>query len=82
MGRYYRKIYYLTREFQVKFHAKNLYRTNREVMNAISVFPKSYNIFKNENVVNVANFSTASLSSRNTALNTLASLANHSARIL
>ena len=94
---YYRKIHYLTREFHVKFHAKSRYRTNREAMSAISVFLVKFHVeftsqvmdfpwiaepFKNENVVNVANFSAASLSSRNTALNILASLANQSARII
>ena len=41
---YYRKIHYLTREFHVKFHAKNRYRTNREAMSAISVFQVKFNV--------------------------------------
>ena len=32
------KTHYLTREFHVKFHAKNGYRRNRKAMSAISVF--------------------------------------------
>ena len=81
---YYWKIHYLTREFHVKFYAKNRYRTNRDAMSAISVCQVKFNVefTKTENAANVANFSTASFSSRNTARNTLASLANQSARIL
>ena len=41
---YYRKIHYLTREFHVKFHAKNRYCTNREAMSAISVFQVKFNV--------------------------------------
>ena len=41
---HYRKINYLTREFHVKFHAKNRYRTNREAMSAISVFQVKFNV--------------------------------------
>ena len=41
---FYRKIHYLTREFHVKFHAKNRYRTNREAMSAISVFQVKFNV--------------------------------------
>ena len=41
---FYRKINYLTREFHVKFHAKNRYRTNREAMSAISVFQVKFNV--------------------------------------
>ena len=40
----YRKIHYLTREFHVKFHAKNRYRTNLEAMSAISVFQVQFNV--------------------------------------
>ena len=43
-GPYYRKIHYLTREFHVKFHAKNRYRTNREAMSAISVFQVKFHV--------------------------------------
>ena len=42
--KFYRKIHYLTREFHVKFHAKNRYRTNREAMSAISVFQVKFNV--------------------------------------
>ena len=41
---FYRKINYLTREFHVKFHAKNRYHTNREAMSAISVFQVKFNV--------------------------------------
>ena len=41
---FYRKIHYLTREFHVKFHAKNRYRTNREAMSAISIFQVKFNV--------------------------------------
>ena len=41
---YYRKIHDLTREFHVKFHAKNRYRTNREAISAISVFQVKFNV--------------------------------------
>ena len=41
---FFRKIHYLTREFHVKFHAKNRYRTNREAMSAISVFQVKFNV--------------------------------------
>ena len=44
MVQFYRKIHYLTREFHVKFHAKNRYRTNREAMSAISVFQVKFNV--------------------------------------
>ena len=40
----YRKIHCLTREFHVKFHAKNRYRTNREAISAISVFHVKFNV--------------------------------------
>ena len=40
----YRKIHYLTREFHVKFHAKNRYRTNREAMSAVSVFQVKFKV--------------------------------------
>ena len=42
--RFYRKIHYLTREFHVKFHAKNRYRTNRFAIRAISVFRVKFNV--------------------------------------
>jgi len=41
---YYRKIHDLTREFHVKFHLKNRYRTNREAIRAISVFQVKFNV--------------------------------------
>ena len=41
---YYRKIHDLTREFHVKFHAKNRYRMIREAMSAISVFQVQFNM--------------------------------------
>ena len=38
--KFYRKIYYLTREFGVKLHAETgQYRTTREAMRAIIGFP-------------------------------------------
>ena len=50
--RYYRKIHHLTGEFHVKFHAKKRYRTNREAMNAISVFQVKINVEFTSQVVN------------------------------
>ena len=44
LERFYWKIHYLTRKFYVKFHAKNRYRTNREVMSAISVFQVKFHV--------------------------------------
>ena len=39
-----RKIHYLTREFHVKFHLKNRYRTHRFAIRAISVFRVKFNV--------------------------------------
>ena len=50
--RFYRKIHCLTREFHVKFHAKNRYRTNREAMSAISVFRVKFNVEFTSQAVN------------------------------
>ena len=49
---FYRKIHCLTSEFHVKFHARNRYRTNREVMSAISVFQVKFNVSFNRQAVN------------------------------
>lgn len=44
--RFYRKDYYLTRKFHVKFHAnKTLHRTNHEVKSAISFFMIKRSLF-------------------------------------
>ena len=39
-----RRIHYLTREFHVKFHLKNRYRTHHFAIRAISVFCVKFNV--------------------------------------
>ena len=51
-AKFYRKIHHLTREFHVKFHAKNRYGTNREAMSAISVFQVKFNVEFTSQAVN------------------------------
>ena len=47
-----RKIHCLTREFHVKFHLKNRYRTHRFAMSAISVFQVKFNVEFTSQAVN------------------------------
>ena len=47
-----RKIHRLTREFHVKFHLKNRYRTHRFAIRAISVFRVKVNVEFPRQVVN------------------------------
>ena len=51
-GVFYRKIHCLTREFHVKFHAKNRYRTHRFAIRAISVFRVKFNVEFTSQAVN------------------------------
>ena len=91
----YRKLDCLTSEFHVKFHAKNRYRTNREVMSTISVLSVRYQTFIFCKFVHFQGiFTIATIFSRNSrqqysfmhkcnsTLNTLSLIANQNAGLL
>ena len=48
----FKKIHCLTREFHVKFHLKNRYRTHRFAIRAISVFRVKFNVEFSRQAVN------------------------------